>query len=95
MLKCGFCEQAWHSYCVTPKLKGIPKEIWYCEDCCKDFNCSNPDTFTYESQCEEDYISDADLWEKAEPRSEESGTESEDEKLQMHADKDEDVVPGK
>ncbi|XP_027915357.1 lysine-specific demethylase rbr-2 isoform X3 [Vigna unguiculata] len=37
MLLCDRCDKGWHTYCLSPPLKQIPKGNWYC------FNCLNSD----------------------------------------------------
>merc|ERR1719420_2718534 len=33
MLLCDGCDNAYHMYCLKPKLKAIPEGDWYCPEC--------------------------------------------------------------
>ena len=33
MLLCDRCDNAYHMYCLKPKLKSIPQGDWFCPEC--------------------------------------------------------------
>ena len=39
LLLCDYCDDAYHTYCLQPKLNGVPKEeVWACPICLKEKN---------------------------------------------------------
>ena len=33
LIKCDYCEELYHTYCLTPLLTEIPSGIWHCQQC--------------------------------------------------------------
>ena len=40
MLICDGCEEGYHTFCLVPKLKGIPRGDWFCTTCAERRNGS-------------------------------------------------------
>lgn len=35
LLLCDACDKAYHTYCLKPPLKVIPKTLWFCNSTCE------------------------------------------------------------
>lgn len=33
LLLCDFCNQGFHTFCLTPPLSAIPEDSWFCDIC--------------------------------------------------------------